>query len=332
MSSRLRKLTLLALVLLAASALTACGESHTKVKGGTYAGESGANAPYLDVGPLVYEVQLSRELNPYSVEDSAYLQGLSPAERKLEPGQEWFGVFLQVYNNGSHTLPAASDLTITDTQENRYIPIVPGATNEFAYRAGNVAGQRPPAGARLDRLRRPDAGRAAAVQDPDRLAGQPPAHADDRRPGRRGREGVGRARRLAAGLQPRFEHLARDRRGGVAAGAVFDEQHADDDARLQRRREGGEPRVGVARFAVGADAARRARFLGARIRSDSASPEEAVHSLFSSAVPVLPATVTPGIAAEVPVPSRTTPIISRRTVCATRGAGHARARQQRGRA
>jgi hypothetical protein len=140
MSSRLRKLTLLALVLLTATALTACGDSHTKVKGGTYAGESGQNAPYLTVGPLVYEVQLSRELNPYSVEDSAYLQGLSPSERKLEPGQEWFGVFLQVYNNGSQPQPAASDVTITDTQENRYIPIIPGITNDFAYRGGNVPG------------------------------------------------------------------------------------------------------------------------------------------------------------------------------------------------
>jgi hypothetical protein len=141
MSSRLRKLTLLALVLLAASALSACGESHTKVTTGTYAGESGANAPYLDVGPLVYEVQLSRELNPSSVEDSAYLQGLAPAEQKLQPGQEWFAVFLQVYNGHSQALPASSDLTITDTQENRYLPIVPGATNEFAYRGGSVPGK-----------------------------------------------------------------------------------------------------------------------------------------------------------------------------------------------
>jgi hypothetical protein len=130
MSSRLRKLTLLALVLLAAGALTACGDSHTKVTTGTYAGESGQNAPYLNVGPLVYEVQLSRELNPYSIEDAAYLQGLSPAEQKLEPGQEWFGVFLQVYNDGSHPLPASSDLKITDTQGNSYIPIVPNSTNE----------------------------------------------------------------------------------------------------------------------------------------------------------------------------------------------------------
>jgi hypothetical protein len=140
MSSRLRTLTLLALVLLASSALAACGDSHTKFTTGTYAGESGANAPYLDVGPLVYEVQQSRQLNPYSTEDSVYLQGLSPAQQKLAPGQEWFGVFMQVYNNHSKSQPAASDLTITDTQENRYVPIVPGAANQFAYRGGEVPG------------------------------------------------------------------------------------------------------------------------------------------------------------------------------------------------
>jgi hypothetical protein len=138
MSSRLRKSPLLALILLAAIALSACGDSHTKVSTGTYAGESGANAPYLDVGPLVYEVQLSRELNPFDTEDSSYLQGLSPSEQKLEPGQEWFGVFIQVYNNTSQPLDAASDLRITDTQGNTYLPIVPGSTNDFAYRAGSV--------------------------------------------------------------------------------------------------------------------------------------------------------------------------------------------------
>ena len=113
MSSRLRKLPLLALVLLAAFALGACGDSHTKVTTGTYAGESGANAPYLDVGPLTYQVQISRELNPYDVEDASYLQGVPPAERQLKPGQEWFGVFIQVYNNSSLAHPAASDLTIS---------------------------------------------------------------------------------------------------------------------------------------------------------------------------------------------------------------------------
>jgi hypothetical protein len=139
MSSRLRKLPLLGLVLLATFALGACGDSHTKVTTGTYAGESGQNAPYLDVGPLVYEVQLSRELNPNDEEDAQYLQGLSPEQRKLEPGQEWFGVFMQVYNNGSNPLTAASDITITDTQENSYIPIFPASSNPYIYKAGTVA-------------------------------------------------------------------------------------------------------------------------------------------------------------------------------------------------
>jgi hypothetical protein len=138
MSTRLRKSSLATLALLAALALGACGDSHTKVTTGTYAGESGKNAPYLNVGPLSYEVQLSRELNPYNAEEATYLQGLSPAERRLAPGEEWFGVFLQVYNNTSHPLPAATSLTITDTQNNSYTPVVPNSTNEFAYRGGLV--------------------------------------------------------------------------------------------------------------------------------------------------------------------------------------------------
>jgi hypothetical protein len=139
MSSRLRKFPLAVLILLAALVLGACGDSHTKVTTGTYAGESGANAPYLDVGPLVYEVQLSRQLNPVDTEDAAYLQGLSPAQRQLAPGQEWFGVFLQVYNHNKRELPAARSLTIADTQGNRYVPVLPDATNPFAYRGGLVA-------------------------------------------------------------------------------------------------------------------------------------------------------------------------------------------------
>jgi hypothetical protein len=138
MSSRLRKFPLALLALLAVFALGACGDSHTKVSTGTYAGESGQNAPYLDVGPLKYEVQLSRELNATNNEDAAYLQGLSEGESKLEPGQEWFAVFVQVYNDTSSALPSASELTISDTQGNTYIPVVPNKINPYAYRPGLV--------------------------------------------------------------------------------------------------------------------------------------------------------------------------------------------------
>jgi hypothetical protein len=132
--SAARKFAPVAVALLAALALGACGESHTRVTTGTYAGASGKNAPYLDVGPLVYEVQISRELNPYNVEDAAYLRGVPAAGRQLNPGEEWFGVFLQVYNNTSVPHPVAANITISDTEENTYYPVALASTNSFAYR------------------------------------------------------------------------------------------------------------------------------------------------------------------------------------------------------
>jgi hypothetical protein len=131
-------LPLSALVALALLALTGCGDSHSKVTNGTYAGESGANAPYLNVGPLTYEVQLSRQLNPSDTEDAAYLQGLSPSQRALTPQQEWFGVFVQVYNENSISEPAANSLTIADTQGIVYTPLETAASNQFTYRGGEV--------------------------------------------------------------------------------------------------------------------------------------------------------------------------------------------------
>jgi hypothetical protein len=144
MSSRLRKFPLAAPALLAVLALGACGSSHTRVTTGTYAGVGGANAPYLDVGPLIYQVQISRQLNPSDTEDAAYLEGLAPAQRQLLPGQEWFAVFLQVYNHTQRSYPAATTMTVTDTQTNTYTPIALDQTNPFAYRAGIV-----PRGAQL---------------------------------------------------------------------------------------------------------------------------------------------------------------------------------------
>jgi hypothetical protein len=152
MFSRLRKLPLVLVALLAVFAVSACGSSHTRTKTGTYAGENGENAPYLYVGPLIYEVQVSRELNPYNPEDAAYLQGVSPEERKLEPGEEWFAVFLQVYNTRKLPFQAASSVTITDTQNNSFTPLELGEANEFAYRGGMVPsnGQLPQPGTIAD--------------------------------------------------------------------------------------------------------------------------------------------------------------------------------------
>jgi hypothetical protein len=126
------------LPVLALLALAGCGSSHSRVSSGTYAGESGANAPYLDVGPLTYEVQLSRQLSPFDTEDAPYLRGLTAAQSALTSEQEWFGVFVQVYNHSSAAHPAATALTISDTQGNVYSPLATGAANQFTYRAATL--------------------------------------------------------------------------------------------------------------------------------------------------------------------------------------------------
>jgi hypothetical protein len=138
MPGTLRKLTIVGALALVALALGACGNSHTRVTTGTYAGESGKTAPYLNVGPLVYEVQISRELNPANPEDAAYLQGLTPVEAKLGPGEEWLAVSLQVYNENHAAEQASSEITLADTQGNLYTALQPGAANLYAYRGGTV--------------------------------------------------------------------------------------------------------------------------------------------------------------------------------------------------
>jgi hypothetical protein len=147
MRSRGRTLPLLTLLALGALALGGCGQSHSKVTSGTYAGESGANAPYLNVGPLTYEVQLSRQLNPFDTEDATYLQGLTSAQSALTPAQEWFAVFVQVYNATSSDELAATDITISDTQGNVYAPLPASAANQYLYRGEAVPakGKLPPA-------------------------------------------------------------------------------------------------------------------------------------------------------------------------------------------
>jgi hypothetical protein len=139
MPRSVRKPMLFAVVAVALLLLAGCGESHTRVTAGTYAGESGKNAPYLDVGPLAYEVQLSRQLSPFDTEDAAYLRGLAPAQRALTNEQEWFGVFLQVFNRTKESETAASEVTVTDTQGNVYRPVLPDQSNSFVYRGGTVA-------------------------------------------------------------------------------------------------------------------------------------------------------------------------------------------------
>jgi hypothetical protein len=117
--------------------LGACGKQKTTTFGAT-------EGTYLNVGPLAYQVQISRILNPQDVEDRNYMQGVHGT---LAPDEVWFAIFVRGQNTSSKTQPAADDFEITDTVDNRFRPVAIAKTNPFAYRPRPVAhGQVIPSG------------------------------------------------------------------------------------------------------------------------------------------------------------------------------------------
>jgi hypothetical protein len=125
---RPRVLALIAAV--AAMALAGCGEKADYVR---FAETEGI---YVDVGDLVYQVQLSRFLNPTDIEDREYLQGLPPDEVQPGPGEIWFAVFMRVKNYTDETLHPTREFWISDTEDNEYFPVKLPETNPFAYNPG----------------------------------------------------------------------------------------------------------------------------------------------------------------------------------------------------
>jgi hypothetical protein len=124
---RYRRIVMAAAAGACALALSACGSSGNL----TYADNLGPG--YVKVGQLYYQVQVSRELNPFSDEDVSYLQGLSKQELALPATDMWFGVFVQAYNTTSRPQKPARDYYITDTLGTRFEPVKNPDPNAFTY-------------------------------------------------------------------------------------------------------------------------------------------------------------------------------------------------------
>jgi hypothetical protein len=75
----------------------------------------------LELGGLVYNVAITRFLNPNIVEDAAYLEGA-----EVEPtGQSYLGVFILIKNEheDGDPIPSASEYTIVDGSHRTYEPV-----------------------------------------------------------------------------------------------------------------------------------------------------------------------------------------------------------------
>ncbi len=110
-----RRLWILVCALALALGLTACGQ----VADPTSAENDGV---YVDAGPITYQLQVSRQLNQYTVEDSQYLSGLPRGQGTLTPDQFWYGVFLWAKNQTNQAHLTADRFTIVDTTGNVYHP------------------------------------------------------------------------------------------------------------------------------------------------------------------------------------------------------------------
>ena len=100
-----RRLWILACALVVALAVAACGSSHRATRhdpagtlGGHEVGYEINDGSYIQAGPITYQLQISRELNPYSVQDAWYIKGLPAGFPPPTANQLWYGVFLWAKN------------------------------------------------------------------------------------------------------------------------------------------------------------------------------------------------------------------------------------------
>lgn len=111
MRRRLAPALLLFAVVALAAPLAGCGseEEELDVKEGEP----------VKADHLSYNVVISRFLNPDDVEDSAYVVG----QPEPPPDQEYFGVFIQVHNDGDEEVTIPEAFRVVDTLDNTYDPV-----------------------------------------------------------------------------------------------------------------------------------------------------------------------------------------------------------------
>jgi hypothetical protein len=134
----LRAAALLA-VLALALVLSGCGVSQRKVLTGvTEQILSDGQEPYFNVGGITYQIQESRQLNPFS-DDVEYFGGIKTAQSI--PGSEfWYGVFLWAKNQNKQNVKTASKFVLTDSEGDSFAPTKLNPNlNPFAWTSTSLA-------------------------------------------------------------------------------------------------------------------------------------------------------------------------------------------------
>jgi hypothetical protein len=90
---------------------------------------------YVQAAGASYQVQLSRELNPFATEDAGYLRGLPPLTAKPSGKEEWFAIWLRAENLGRKPIQMLplDQYALEDTQGNVYKPVPLTDANPLRY-------------------------------------------------------------------------------------------------------------------------------------------------------------------------------------------------------
>jgi hypothetical protein len=131
--TRLRRLTVLACAGALSLGLAACGKENNPPSAEN-------NGVYETAGNVTYQLQVSRQLNQYSIEDSSYVKGVPLGQGSVTPAQLWYGVFMWAWNQTKVPQTTTSNFDIVDTTGRHYHPLrLNRALNPFAWTAQRLA-------------------------------------------------------------------------------------------------------------------------------------------------------------------------------------------------
>jgi hypothetical protein len=86
----------------------------------------------IKLDDLLFNVQITRELNPFDTEDKAYLVGQKP----LTPDQYYLGVFMRIDNEGDASAQVPTDMSVVDTVGDTFRPLP--SDSLFALKLGDT--------------------------------------------------------------------------------------------------------------------------------------------------------------------------------------------------
>jgi hypothetical protein len=109
-ASRARGKLCAALALLAALVPLACGQKELT---------SGDEGELVHAGDAIYQVQLTRPLNPRQRPDESLVRG----QLNLGKGEEYLAVFMKIENEGDKPYAVPRTMKVIDSEGNAYLPL-----------------------------------------------------------------------------------------------------------------------------------------------------------------------------------------------------------------